>query len=60
MYTYAGTEPGIPAAPTTLINPVLVQNVKIMWTPPANDGGMSITAYRVLLKSATGLYFEAS
>jgi len=31
-----------------------------MWTPPANDGGMSITAYRVLLKSATGLYFEAS
>ena len=60
MSTYAGTEPGIMFAPTTEINPALVTSVKITWTPPADNGGISITAYRIMIRSDTNMYYTAS
>lgn len=60
MATYAGTEPGAPTGIATDINPLQVTNAKVTWTPPANTGGMSISSYRILVRSVTGMYYETA
>jgi len=60
MQTYAGTEPSLMSAPTIDINTNLVTKVKITWSAPIDDGGMSVTAYKVLLRATTGFFYEVA
>lgn len=45
MTTYAGTEPQQPAIPVTIIDPSSATKVKITWTAPGDNGGLSVSSY---------------
>jgi hypothetical protein len=60
MQTYAGLEPSLMSAPTIEINSSILTKVKVTWTSPLNNGGMSIIAYKVMIRATTGIFYEAA
>jgi len=60
MQTYAGTEPSLMSAPMIEVDTNVVTKVKITWTTPLDDGGMSLTAYKLLIRASTGFFYEAA
>ena len=58
MTTYAGTEPNMMVAATTQIDTDVTQ-VKISWTTPTDNGGMSVTGFKVMIGSVNGNFYES-
>ena len=60
MTTYAGTEPSQPAIPTTEIESGTPTSVTISWTPPGDEGGISVSSYQILFLQTDTTYSEKS